>query len=318
MIGNKKIILIIIFTITIVFTISLVVNKQKRTIKDNDSKQIIDKHEMSTEAYSLYEMIGSNFYFSWIGEGNIYRDTKTTYESLSALEKIELIIQYIDTICMKYSNIDYFKEIHIDEISSDDYKKLEENIQNLNISEPVKVYRKDIVDKIGKEIFGDKYTGVSNILQNEKSHLLIQENDEWYITTTLNYYDGDLYKYNIYNEDIRKDNKEITNFHAITYFDRVEKEDDVIYLYDRFIYQEINKKYDGEDKISYYLSSTKKEKLNIEYDKIKEDKDFKKQIWNELNKLNVYKHTFKKGSDGKYYWASTEIDNTENNIPSSR
>ncbi len=76
------------------------------------------------------------------------------------------------------------------------------------------------------------------------------------------------------------------------------QESDALVYYDDYEKIDENKKYDD---LIISKDTNEYETVNIE---INSEYVFKKY----KNKINTYKHTFKKGIDGKYYWYSTEID----------
>ena len=87
--------------------------------------------------------------------------------------------------------------------------------------------------------------------------------------------------------------------------EKVEKDQESIYIYDKFIYVDYTN-FDttsGDSKIHIYTSADKTEELGTETSLTTTKELFEKYE----NKLKTYKHTFKKAENGSYYWLSSEI-----------
>ncbi len=322
-------IFIVILIIGVIFiSIKLTDNKNKNeNYEEKNNTKISESQNSFSNAISLslkdksvtelYRMISTNTENEFNGK-EIYKDNIVTYDSLSNVEKIIFIIQYIDKINSKVNteelnNNENKKELYVEEINADDFKKIKnQNGQQFsNISDQVYMYKKDVINKFGKEMFGDKYIGIDNILKDGDNKYIAKNLNGWYGNNVLEFHNGQIYKYEIYDED-RRDNKEIVYDSSKTYLIKAEQKNDLICLYDVFIYQETYDTRDDNSKIYNYSSSSKREKINIDYTKINGDNDYIEQIRNAINKLHIYKHTFKKNEDGNFYWIRTEIDNTKN------
>ena len=140
-------------------------------------------------------------------------------------------------------------------------------------------FKDSTIEKKAKQIFGDdvviKHESLPNLLAKEIKH----ENGR-YVKTYIQGGGGFLW------ED------------STEKLVKAEKKDDEIYLYDKYIHvvrdednYNLNKVYNASDRKKLLVSNVSMTSIDI--DKIKN--------------VNLFKHTFKKNTDGSYYWVSTEL-----------
>ena len=92
----------------------------------------------------------------------------------------------------------------------------------------------------------------------------------------------------------------MVNVRTIT---KANKENDMLYIEDKYIVSK-----EKENKLALYTASDSNEKLVVmDGSNYTDDDTLIKEIQSKYeNKMTTYKHTFKKNSDGSYYWYSTE------------
>lgn len=162
-------------------------------------------------------------------------------------------------------------------------------------------YSKETVDKKAKSIFGDDVT-----IKHQSSETLLAH--------AIDYKDGqyDCYEY--------QGGGDYPWSMSCSKIESAEQKDNEIYIYDKYVH--ITSTDDESSTYDIYDSSDKTQKIaeGVKYYKLSYNEDLDsiddrekaaeltmknaEEVTN--NKIKTFKHTFKKGSDGNYYWYSTE------------
>ena len=213
----------------------------------------------------------SKFSFAWQTDqepASFYKDTKTTYSSLSNIEKMLIVLKN-------------YKESEVKEVFK---TQVNDIIDTTYIHDIVKVYEN--IDEKAVDIFNqsnnnweDHYKGCSADLNYKNNNYYLSE------------YDG---------------GGKGTSICTYSEIQKVEKDQDYIYIYDKFIYVDSSKLdvNEGDSKIHIYTSSNETNDIGSESSYPTSTKELYKKY---EDKLETYKHTFKKAENGSYYWLSSEI-----------
>ncbi len=175
-------------------------------------------------------------------------------------------------------------------------------LKNYNESEIKKVNKTQLKTIIDTTYIHDTVKVYENI--NKKAMEIFKQNN-----TNWNNYDGCASKLEYANDcyylsEIEGGGKG-TSIKTYSEIQKVEKDQESIYIYDKFIYVDYTN-FDttsGDSKIHIYTSADKTEELGTETSLTTTKELFEKYE----NKLKTYKHTFKKAENGSYYWLSSEI-----------
>lgn len=212
--------------------------------------------------------------FAWqnsLEPTSFYRKEKTTYLNLSDIEKTLVILK-------NYTN---------NEIKTINKSKLTNIIDTTHIRDDVKVY----------ENINEKATEIFN-----------QESDKWndYVgcAGVVEYRNGNYYLSRF--DGGGKGTSEV----GYAKMQKAEKEEDYIYIYDKFVYID-STNYDigyGDSKVHIYTTSDKANELGTENEGIWSSNTIIDEIYKKYEEqLKIFKHTFKKTENGNYYWVSSEM-----------
>lgn len=214
--------------------------------------------------------------FAWsnsLEPASFYKNTKTTYSSLSNMEKMLIILKNYDASEIKKVNKSQLKNI----------------INTAGIHDTVNVYEN--INKKTLEIFNqtnsnwENYTGCSAYLN----------------------YNNDCYYLSVFEGGGKG-----TSEYGYAEIQKAEKGQEYLCIYDKYIYVDfINVDLnEGDSKIHIYTSANKTNDIGTETEignygerTITVSNLYKKYE----NQLKTYKHTFKKADSGSYYWLSSEI-----------
>ena len=228
----------------------------------------------------LYEYILKSddfaYAFAWqngMEPASFYKKSKVTYSSLSDIEKTLIVLK-------NYNN---------SEVKSVNKSSLKNVIDTTYIHDTVKVY--ETINDKASTIFNqsnsnwNNYTGCSGALE--------YKNNNYYLTE----FDGG-----------GKGTSEV----GYAKIQKAEKDENYIYIYDKYIYIDSTNMDIGEDdkKVHIYTTSDKMNDLGAETEGIWSSDSAIEQLYQKYeNQLKTFKHTFKKIEDGSYYWLSSEIYN---------
>ena len=253
---------------------------------DKDSELVKKLYNIiikDNEKFDLYDTDNGIAKFSF------YRDNKIIYNDLKDIEKVLSILNSTD-------KEDFEENVNIKNL---DLKLYQDTYKNYNVkipkTETASVYSN--ISKTAKRIFCEN----ANI-ENKSYNIL---------SGIVEYYDDSYYIYNIEGGGLGN-----TQF-GYSEIQKVEQDDNSIYIYDKFMDISFVKAWVEGDKLVYFYNSSdeSKEIGTEEYKNYEEwnsenmSKNFEKFFEKYKDKLNTYKHTFKKSKDGTYYWVSTEIYN---------
>lgn len=212
--------------------------------------------------------------FAWqnsVEPTSFYKKDKTTYSSLSDMEKTLVVLK-------NYSS---------DEIKSVNKSMLTNIIDTTHIHDNVRVYEN--INEKSAEIFNqsnakwNNYTGCAGALE--------YQNDNYYLSE----FDGG-----------GKGTSEV----GYAKMQKAEKEEEYIYIYDKYIYID-STNYDigyNDSKVHIYTTSDKTNDIGTENERIWSSDTAIDNIYQKYeNQLKTFKHTFKKSENGSYYWLSSEI-----------
>ena len=260
---------------------------QELKSKTNNLEEILAEEKSSNNIQNQIETLDTNndivkqlygyilksddlgYSFAWqngFEPASFYRNTKTTYSSLSDMEKMLTVLKN-------------YKESEIKKVNKTQLKTI---IDTTYIHDTVKVYEN--INKKAMEIFKQNNTNWNNY--DGCASKLEYANDCYYLS------------------EIEGGGKG-TSIKTYSEIQKVEKDQESIYIYDKFIYVDYTN-FDttsGDSKIHIYTSADKTEELGTETSLTTTKELFEKYE----NKLKTYKHTFKKAENGSYYWLSSEI-----------
>lgn len=251
---------------------NIVTNEIEKETSNNSNDSKIEKIDInSDEVQKLYnEILKSNKIY---GEENwnesFYKDEKVTYNELSNIEKNIAVLQSIedsDTVSMDTKNVNKSKLYYKNDVG---------------IASTAKVYSKQLIEARAKQLFGE---------QNQNIQWKTIDNNFGYI---YDYVDEQYYAYGYQGGGFGCPVASYTNL-----IDG-EKDKENIYLYDKFIFSE------STPTNVYFYTSSSKANL-IDQTNIYKELDEATVLDKYGEKAKKYKHTFKKDSDGNYYWYSTE------------
>lgn len=254
----------------------------------------LDKNsELVKELYS--KILKSNYiYCNDDGEflGSFYKDKKVTVDDLSNEEKLVAVLQYL-TENNKGKNMD-FSDLEDEVLDKLEYYVGE--VGDKGNSSEVEIYDDNEVKAAVEEIFGNNVNVTGFTIDNHCAYVYEYYDEKYYSYS----YPGGGYGIGAY---------------GYSEIQSAEKTGDYIYIYDKFIYRE-DYPTDGEEYIEYYTDSTKNNSIDkilfsdnnykVIEDTIKDNVEANNLISKYNEKLNTYKHTFKKDANGNYYWVSTE------------
>lgn len=204
--------------------------------------------------------------FAPVGEHvSFYKDSKVTFSSLSDAEKTLVVL----------------KNYNQDEVKQVNKSQLKNIIKTEGIHDIVKVY--DNLSNKAMKIFNQTNINWKNY--DGLAATLDYNNDCYYLVE----YDGGGLG---------------TCEYGYSEIQSAEKDQENIYIYDKFIYIDTTNELisEGDNKTHIYTSSNKTEDIGSEKTDEKISQLYKKYE----NKLKTYKHTFKQREDGSYYWVSSE------------
>lgn len=263
------------------------IEKAEKTIElDINSELVQELHSKILKFNHIYDF-GSGKEYSF------YRDKKVTVSDLTNTEKVIAVMQYLE-------ENNYGTKIKFTELEQKTLDKL-----TMYVSPD---------EEPGFSMFADEICYIYDAIDLEKGAKLIFGDNvqiEWFsfdncCGETFDYIDGKYYNY-CYPGG---------GYGYYTYgFSKIEEarqDENYIYIYDTFIYAEDVLELTDMYTI-FYINSTKS--LKIGEDQLVgvfipfELDDTIELISKYEDKLNTYKHTFRKNADGEYYWISTEIEN---------
>lgn len=253
--------------------INLETNKVNTSNQEVEEKNIeVNTIDINTkQVQNLYnEILKSNVIYggeAW--DESFYKDTKVTYNQLINTERIIAVLQAIKdnpTSSINTKSIDKSKLCYKDEVE---------------IDSTAKVYSNQLLEATAQKLFGE---------QNQNIQWQTMDNNFGFI---YDYIDEQYYAYGYQGGGFG------CPVRACSKLLRAEEDEENIYLYDEFIFVEntpIN---------TYYYTSSSKKNLIAEVNSY-EELDKETVLSKYSGKANQYKHTFKKNTDGIYYWYSTE------------
>lgn len=280
----------------------------KDNSKDKDTNEVVDskvneKTEVDEEIEALLRMVPS-----YVRENIIYKDHLITIDSFNSTTLTityniywELMENYADEIVASVSDTRLDGEPDMDDYSDNaqywkDYEKFCIDSGNLyrgycyikgleTKGYGFDVYSSSTVEKVYKKFYGDnfnysnpKYIGVSAAGCSYEDGYYFCEEGGGYAPG------GD---------------------HHYTSFIKSEEVDDQLYIYEKYLYIDEVCDDDYDNCIDYiYTNEDKQNKLGeINY----EDYETSSELFEKYGDNAVtYKHTYKKNSDGNYYWYSVE------------
>lgn len=154
--------------------------------------------------------------------------------------------------------------------------------------------------------------GVGNLIIYDESQIKLameelfgSEIDVSFMTVSNMSHCYEFYNGNYYSYDFAGGGEMVTP-HGYSQIQTAEQNGDYIYIYDKFIYGRL-------DVVTaeFYTDSTMKNLIDtsdLDWADMSEKEIASDLISKYESQLNTYKHTFKKGENGNYYWVSTEID----------
>ena len=278
-----------------------IVEMEKEEVEVSKIEELDKDSKLAKELYSTV-LKYNNYDICNIDEESLenikfsfYRDDKITYKDLSDVEKILSVLN-------STKDEDYIEKV---------------NIENLNLNLYQTEYKKyDIIRQETR--IGDKYSNISNTLKRIFGNNAKVENKNYgLLAGIVEYYDDSYYLYSIDGGGLGE-----TVF-AYSEIERVEKFEDYIYIYDKYICEDtLEAAMDMNGKNKFYTTADKTKQIEVdetlfkrgEYDYSETrigymgiDKSLEKIFKYYEDELNTYKHTFKKAEDGSYYWVSSEI-----------
>jgi len=256
--------------------------------KDYINGKIDINSELVKELYS--KVLKSNYIYAddFDEEYSFYKDEKVTVNNLTNTEKVIAVLQYLE-------ENNYGTKIELAKLNQEILNRLNMYVP-AELEGPVygEVYDVNVLEKATKLIFGENIQIDGFSFTN-------------YCAVAHDYIDGNYYHY-MYPGGGGQSCE-----YGYSKIERVQEEGDYIYIYDKFIY--------ADDKLNafgfaeYFKNSSKSVSIGVaeEWDEIEigtsDPIQINKLISKYEDKLNTYKHTFKKNVDGEYYWVSTEIEN---------
>ena len=260
---------------------------------DKDSKLVKELYDIILKYNNLDLTGGLNYDLN--SKFSFYRDNKIVYSDLRDAEKVVCILNAI-------KDEDYTKNV---------------NIENLDLEQYQDIY-KDYNVNMPKTTTADKYSNITSTVKRIFGENAKIENESYGLLSGIaEYYDDSYYLYMIEGGGLGE-----TVF-AYSEIERVEKFEDYIYIYDKYICEDtLEAAMDMNGKNKFYTTADKTKQIEVdetlfkrgEYDYSETrigymgiDKSLEKFFKYYEDELNTYKHTFKKVEDGTYYWVSSEI-----------
>lgn len=257
-------------------------------VEDNDNiEQEIQALDINSNLVQdlLYPkiMVDGTEYYLTDGK-SFYKNSKVDYSSLSNVEKIVVIL----------NNTKDLKEV-IGTNEKIDILKKTKMFGNRSDEELRELIR---LENVGRIV---AYENVGEVAQRcfENINDIEWESYDNGVGTTYEYVDGNYYMIGYEGGGLG------STTIGYSRLEKAEQNEDYIYLYDKFLWQESLDYlvYDGTVKI--YDSSDETNLIGEENEFLPKE-DLNKRMDKYYDKLNTYKHTFKKDSNGNYYWISTE------------
>ena len=244
-----------------------------------------------------------------------YKDNPATYQNLSNLEKTIAILKNVNENEVEVSKMTDIK-------ASEKYNLPSEYIYKDNeYPNEFRFYNSNLISDTAKKIYGNNY----------KNDIRFDTIDSGYGSAYV-YVDGGFVKLDYPGGGFG------LNKYAESKIIKAEQNDDEIYIYDKYMFIEDVLGLEDNDIVeNYYLTSDMTQKIATVYinygtvntytikntNGITEltytekanrqdglENQYREQYFNKyIDNLHTYKHTFKKASDGTYYWVSTEIFN---------
>ena len=268
--------------------VSQVENKEE--IEESKIEELDKDSELVKELYNIVLKYDDSFgSYAWQNEetASFYKDKKITLSSLSNIERM-LVIRKNNENMSEISN-------------ENDKNKILKDVNFETDLNTGNIYVYPNINKITNKIF-NKDVEELNLIKCRGCALDIIYKDDFI--------------YEIEFEGGGMGNAEC----AYSEIQKVEKIDDRIEIYDKYIYLDFLKAWLPEDDelVHIYTSADKTKEIGKEEDKFvfwddvnkKEyaDKEIFGSVYQKYkDKLNTYKHTFQKSEDGTYYWVSSEI-----------
>lgn len=234
----------------------------------------------SDTVQKLYEYIlksdDFDYSFAWSNSmepTSFYKKNKVTYSSLSDMEKTL-------TVLKNYNN---------SEVKSVNKSSLKNVIDTTDIHDTVKVYEN--INTKASKIFNqsnsnwNNYTGCAGALE--------YKNNNYYLTE---FYGGG------------KGTSEV----GYSKIQKAEKDENYLYIYDKYIYIDSNNMDigEGDSKVHIYTTADKMNDIGTETEEIWNSSSATERLYQKYeNQLKTFKHTFEQTDDGNYYWLSSEIYN---------
>lgn len=261
---------------------------ESKPIEENEEIKTLDIN--SEEVNNLYNMV---LKYNEIGAGyedtggyfdtSYYKDSKVTYSNLSNEEKIVAVLLNVKESQKEKSK---FSELTDVLLYAQDW------LDHDGDDKEVIIYKSEVLDNTAKRIFGEEF-------KNDIDYKSLDCCGYGYY-----YIDGDYYAHSYDGGGLGY----VTS--AQSSIQKAEQKGEYIYIYDKFICCDYINKYENDGDANYYTSSNKTTELDIKVNYVEgrtEKEEEKEILQNNMDKLTTYKHTFKKGTDGNYYWLSTEI-----------
>ena len=240
---------------------------EKQYLNDNENPvETLDVNNDLVQQLYRYILKSDNFTgsFAWqngLEPASFYKNKKTNYSSLSNIEKMLAILQnYYESDIKNVFKTQVSNIIDISDIHNTVY--IYENIEKKSM----KIFNQNGVD-------WRSYTGCS--------YYLNYKNDCYYLSE----FDG---------------GGKGTSISTYSEIQKAEKDQEYIYIYDKFIYID-STKFDlgeGDSKIHIYTSSDETNEIGTE----SSYPETIKELYNKYKgKLKTYKHIFKKSENDSYY-----------------
>lgn len=302
-----------VYTIKFVYCLPSYQDEEKENIENIAQFEATAQITVNENAkYSKYKLQS-------LTQGNLIREAKNTNSDAKQLDINSELVQNLYKYILKVNSTSELLVYQNQKVTSSNLEnitKLMTVFQNINDSEADRI-QKEKLDY--GEILEHYYFNTSTI-KNKAKRIFGSD-----ITFNHESFDDLRQRITVYYNNGVYDRSKILqgggNFlweQSNQYLEKAEEKGDEIYLYDKYVHI-----LDHEDNYSIsdiYNASDKKVKIaeNIELSKeIKEIKDLPVSEYNQKfiekiekltnKKLNTFKHTFKKNTDGTYYWVSTEI-----------
>ena len=298
---KKNIFFKVLAIILVIAVIGIIINYKISAKKQNDSEVSLGNLDINSEiVQSLYSKILKCNKTAIDYEGSFYKNEKTTTDTLSNFEKSIAIVQNLtdkETTAFKDLEKDIQKELikRVEKHYERDFDISEGNeyIRNLKIYS-----EKDLQEKT-LEIFG-------NNIEIEFENLDSGFDSYW------EYINGSYYSFSGYGGGGYGPPNDA--YGKIQY---AIEDKEYIYIFDKFIYLR-DFPSDSIYSNAYKTSIESPENdlgtvsEHMKYDTYEDYQNSLKNVIDILNdKLYIYKHTFKKGENGDYYWVSTEVDSNQ-------